>query len=150
MNEDSWGNLDTREWRDHELIREYLNDAPEENDNKRWTLKWTNSSEMMASGESKRKTTPEILRMGMKRISHEWKQLRRWQPACTTNLQENRQDLRESLLWSSNAENYVENHHEEFVRYSETMMNRKVKPKMKRIWKRTWRRHLTDEIHSYI
>ena len=28
MNKDTWGNLDTREQRDHELIRGYLNDAP--------------------------------------------------------------------------------------------------------------------------
>ena len=28
MNEDAWENLDTWERRDHELIREYLNDAP--------------------------------------------------------------------------------------------------------------------------
>ena len=28
MNEDTWQNLDIRERRDHELIREYLNDAP--------------------------------------------------------------------------------------------------------------------------
>ena len=27
-NEDAWENLDTSEWRDHELIREYLNGAP--------------------------------------------------------------------------------------------------------------------------
>ena len=30
MNEDTSGNLDTSERRDPELIREYLNDAPEE------------------------------------------------------------------------------------------------------------------------
>ena len=30
MNEDAWENLDTSEWIDAELIREYLNDAPEE------------------------------------------------------------------------------------------------------------------------
>ena len=30
MNEETWKNLDTSEQRDHELIREYLNDAPEE------------------------------------------------------------------------------------------------------------------------
>ena len=29
-NEDTWGDLDTSERRDHELIREYLNDAPVE------------------------------------------------------------------------------------------------------------------------
>ena len=28
MNEDTSGNLDPREQRDHELTREYLNDAP--------------------------------------------------------------------------------------------------------------------------
>ena len=28
LNEDAWENLDTWERRDHELIREYLNDAP--------------------------------------------------------------------------------------------------------------------------
>ena len=27
MNEDTWENLDTSEQRDHEFIREYLNDA---------------------------------------------------------------------------------------------------------------------------
>ena len=30
MNEDTWRDLDTREQRDHELIKEYLNEAREE------------------------------------------------------------------------------------------------------------------------
>ena len=30
MNEDTWDNLETREWRDRELIEEYWKEAPEE------------------------------------------------------------------------------------------------------------------------
>ena len=48
MNKDAWENLDTWERRDHELIREYLNDAPV------WFGEWElkagmNKSEMMGS-----------------------------------------------------------------------------------------------------
>ena len=50
-NEDTWQNLGTRDQRDHELIREYLNDSPEEFENERWKLRM-NNSETMGSGES--------------------------------------------------------------------------------------------------
>ena len=51
MNEDAWENLDTWERRDHELVREYLNDAPVRFGE--WGLKaGMNNSEMMGSGES--------------------------------------------------------------------------------------------------
>ena len=42
------------------------------------------------------------------------------------------QDLRETLLRSSNVENDDEKHHHELLRHSE-MKNRKVEPTMKRI-----------------
>ena len=40
MNEDTWQNLDIREQRDRELIRGYLNDAPEEFKNESRKLEW--------------------------------------------------------------------------------------------------------------
>ena len=36
------------------------------------------------------------------------------------------------------------------LRYSGRMKSEEVEPTMKRIWKRSWRRHVTDEIHSYV
>ena len=54
MNEDSWENLDVSEWRDPELIREYLNDAPVRFRERELKAEMINSSEMMGSGEKKR------------------------------------------------------------------------------------------------
>ena len=71
-NEDTWGDLDTWERRDHELIRGYLNDASEEFQNESWKLRM-NNSEMMAP-ENQTEKTPELLRMGEKN-SHNRKQL---------------------------------------------------------------------------
>ena len=51
-NEDAWENLDTSEWRDHELIREYLNDAPVRLEDDNWKLRKEKKPEMMDSGYS--------------------------------------------------------------------------------------------------
>ena len=51
MNEDTWPNLDTREQRDHELIRGYLSDAPVWL-GERELKAWMNNSEVMGSEES--------------------------------------------------------------------------------------------------
>ena len=50
-NEDTWEYLDTSERRDHELIREYLNDAPVRFGERELKTGMSNS-EMMSSGES--------------------------------------------------------------------------------------------------
>ena len=49
MNEDAWENLEARERRDHELIRDYLNEAPVKLENDNWKLGINKSSEMMGS-----------------------------------------------------------------------------------------------------
>ena len=64
MNEDTWGDLDTGEWRDPELIREYFNDAPVRFGE--WELKaGMNNSEMMGL-ENRTEKSLEFLRMGEK------------------------------------------------------------------------------------
>ena len=55
-----------------------------------------------------------------------------WHNAGTMNLQENGQDLRETLLRSSKSENDDEKHHHELLRHS-GMKNGKVEPTVKRI-----------------
>ena len=97
-NEDTWGDLDTWERRDHELIRGYLNDASEEFENESWKLRM-NNSEMMGYGESIWKDS-WIAPDG-------WKEFKR-----AMNLREKGQDLEETLLRSSNVENEDENHHD--------------------------------------
>ena len=52
MNEDAWENLVTREQKDHELIRDHLNDGPVGLENDNWKLRINKSSEMMGSGET--------------------------------------------------------------------------------------------------
>ena len=64
MSEDTWENLDTRERRDHELIEEYLNEAPVWF-GERELKAWMNNSEMMAL-ENQTEKTPELLWMGEK------------------------------------------------------------------------------------
>ena len=64
MNEDTWENLNISERRYHELIREYLNDAPVRF-GERELKTGMNNSEMTGSEESNWKT-PELLRMGEK------------------------------------------------------------------------------------
>ena len=68
MKEDTWGDLDTWERRDRELIRGYLNDAPEEFENESWKLRM-NNSEMMSSRESNWKDS-WIAQDGWKEFSH--------------------------------------------------------------------------------
>ena len=67
MNEDTWEDLDTNERMNHELIREYLNDAPVRFGERE--LKAENE-ELWNDGLRRKKveTTHEMLRMGMKRI----------------------------------------------------------------------------------
>ena len=81
MNEDTWENLDTSERRDPDLIREYMNDSPEEYgderrdinleqlENEAENLERINLSEMMAFGWSRNENNSEMLRMGKKRIT---------------------------------------------------------------------------------
>ena len=64
--------------------------------------------------------------------------MRGWHQARTMNLQENGQDLRETLLRSSNVENDDEKHHHELLRYS-GMNIRKVEPTMN-FFERSWRK----------
>ena len=61
------GDLDAKEQRDHELIKEHLNEAPGYIENDRRNVRTKNSPRMMASGVKKQKSTPEILWIGEKR-----------------------------------------------------------------------------------
>ena len=54
------------------------------------------------------------------------------------------QDLRETLLRSSNVENDDENHHE-LLRYSGRIKNTEVEPTMKNNLKDLGERHMTDD-----
>ena len=91
-NEDTWGDLDTWERRDRELIRGYLNDAPEEFENESWKLRM-NNSEMMGSGESNWKDS-WIAPNGWNEFSQSKTIKRGWQQASTMNLEENRARLK--------------------------------------------------------
>ena len=66
-------------------------------------------------------TTHEMLRMVRKEFSQSKTIMRGWHQARTMNLQENGQDLRETLLRSSKSENDDEKHHHELLRYSGRM-----------------------------
>ena len=144
MNEDTWQNLDTWERRDHELIREYLNDVPVWF-GERELKAWMNNSEMMGYGESIWKDS-WIAPDGWKEFSQSKTIMRGWHQAKTMNLEENGARYGgKTLLRSSNVENDNEKHHHELLRYSERIKRGKVVPKMKIIWKRPWRRHVIDE-----
>ena len=68
MNKDAWENLDTWERRDHELIREYLNDGPVRLGEQQLKA-GMNNPEMMGSGGKEMKTTHEMLPDGWKEFS---------------------------------------------------------------------------------
>ena len=59
--------------------------------------------------------------------------MRGWHQARTMNLQENGQDLRETLLRSSKSENDDEKHHQELLRHIGRIKSEEVEPTMKRI-----------------
>ena len=87
MNEDARENLDTWERRDHELIRDHLNEAPVKFGV--WELKaGMNNSDMMASRESNWKDS-WIAPDRWKEISHSKTIMRGWSRTRTTNLEEN-------------------------------------------------------------
>ena len=80
MNEDAWENLDTWERRDHEPIKDHLNEAPLRLENDNWKLRmnkfWDDGLRM-----NKLKKTPELLRMGEKKFSQPkqlWEDGREW------------------------------------------------------------------------
>ena len=106
------------------------------------------SSEMMAFGESNWKDS-WIAPDGWKEFSQSKTIMRGWHQARITNLQENGQDLRETLLRSSHVENDDENHHE-LLTYSGRMKNEEVEPTMKRIWKILEEDIWLMIIHSYV
>ena len=65
MNEDTWESLDTREQRDHELIREYtwmMHWLDLENES--WKLEWIILNWWPSDKQTEK--TPELLRMGEK------------------------------------------------------------------------------------
>ena len=70
MNEDTWENLDTSEWRDSEMIREHLNEAPIRFREKELKAEneyfWDDGLRMI-----KLKKTPKLLRMGEKNSHNE-------------------------------------------------------------------------------
>ena len=65
-----WREFDTREWRDHELIREYLNDAPVRLGEQQLKA-GMNNPEMMGSGGKEMKTTHEMLWMDEKNFHNQ-------------------------------------------------------------------------------
>ena len=148
MNKDTWENLDTSERRDHELTREYLNDAPVWF-GERELKAWMNNSEMMGSGESNWKDSwnaPD----GWKEFSQSkklWKDGIKLEPWILKRME---QDLREILLWSSKSENDDEKHHHESFRHSGMKKRGEVEPKMKRIWKILEKNIWQMMNHSYV
>ena len=94
-NEDTWGDLDTWERRDHELIRGYLNDSPVRFGECELKAGMNKSSEMMAFGWSRKNensswNAPD----GWKEFSQSKTIMRGWQQASTMNLEENRARLK--------------------------------------------------------
>ena len=148
MNEDAWEDLDTWERRDHELIKEYLNEAPVELGNERWMLRTNKSSEMMAFGESNWKDS-WIAPDGWKEFSQSKTIMRGWHMLEPWILKRMEQDLRETLLRSSNVENDDEKHQHELLRYSR-MNIRKIEPTMKIIWKILEKDIWLMAVHSYV
>ena len=129
-NEDTWGDLDTWERRDHELIRGYLNDAPVRFGE--WYLHAENE-ELWHDGLRRKEmeTTHEMLRMGEKN-SHSRKQL--WDDGMKLEpwiFGRTGKDLRGTLLRSSKTMNDDEKHHYELLGYSGRMKNKEVEPTMK-------------------
>ena len=87
MNEDAWENLDTWERSDHELIREYLNDAPVWF-GERELKAGMNNYEMMGSEESNWKDS-WIAPDGWKELSRTKTIMRGRHKASTMNLEDN-------------------------------------------------------------
>ena len=146
-NEDTWGDLDTWEQRNHELIRRYLNDAPVRF-GEREMKAWMNKSEMMGYGESIWKVS-WIASDGWKKFSQSKTIMRGWHQARTMNLEENGARFKRNpssvfkcweWWWES----------PKLLRHFGTKKNRNDEPTMKIFWKRSWRRNMTDGIHSYV
>ena len=138
MNEHTWGNLDTWERIDHELIREYLNDALVGFGERKL------EAGMMAFGESNWKD-PWIALDGWKEFSQSKTIMRGWHKTWTSHLWEKRIRFGgKTLLRSSNVDNDDEKHHQELLRHS-GMTNLKVEPNDEKNLKDLVERHLTDD-----
>ena len=72
-------------------------------ENESWKLEWIILR--WRAPENQTEKTPELLRMGEKNSRKSKTIMRGWHQARTMNLQENGQDLRETLLQSSKSEN---------------------------------------------
>ena len=118
-----------------------------------WRTKLKTENEEIFWNDGLRRITKkrihEMLRMGMKRIPHNRNNNEDGMKLEPRIFKRTGQDLRETLLRSSNVENEDEKCHEELLSTPEWRI-KKVEPTMKRIWKRSWRRHVTDGNHSYV
>ena len=141
-NEDTWGDLDIRERRDHELIRGYLNDSPEEFENESWTLR-INNSEMIGSGEWNWKEswiTPDG-----ETNSHNRKQL--WEAGIKLEpwiFGRTGKDLRGTLHRSSKSENDDEKYHQNYWDTPEQWIIEMMDQRWKNL-KDLGERHMTDD-----
>ena len=68
----------------------------------------------MASSEKKEKSTPDILRMGKKRISDKWNNSRGWHEARTAKLRYDGKDWEENSSAIFKAEKDDEKHHQNY------------------------------------
>ena len=95
-----------------------------------WKLGTKKSYEIMASEWSKRKTTPEILRMGENNCTI-GNNLRGKHQASSTNLQENGQDLGKALLRSWNVEMTTRKTLKNLMKHFERIKSGKIEPNIK-------------------
>ena len=116
-------------------------------ENESWKLEWIILRWWATENQSEK--TLELLRMDEKN-SHNRKQL--WEDGIKLEpwiLKRMEQDLRETLLRSSNVENDDERHHHELLRHSGMKIG-KVEPMMKRIWNILEKDIWLMIIHSYV
>ena len=82
------------------------------------------------------KTTPDILRMGKKRISDKWNNSRGWYEARTTKLRENGQDWEEKLFFGLQMTTRNTTKITEILRENE---KRRGWANNEMIWNRSWK-----------
>ena len=147
-NEDTWGDLDTWERRDHELIRGYLNDAPVRF-GERELKAGMNNSKMTGSGESIWKDS-WIAPDGWKEFSQSKTIMRGWHQARTMNLEENGARFKRNSSSVFKCWEWRQGTPAKLLRYSGMMTSEEVEPTMKwfeiDLGKGMW----LMRIHSYV
>ena len=149
MNEDTWGDLDTWERRDHELIRGYLNDAPEEFKNESWKLRMSNIQKWWPLEERNGNNSwnaPD----GKKRIvtiKNNYEDGIKLEPWISWR---KGKDLRGTLLRSSKSENDDEKHHHELLRHSGRIKRKRLSQRWKQFENDLGEGMRLMKIHSYV